>query len=295
MATDIRPQHFIYRMAPASWRPYLMLARVDRPVGTWLLLWPCLWSITLGSKLDAAPSEFIIKIAALFCLGAVLMRAAGCVINDLWDQDIDKQVARTQARPLASGALSRKQALVFLAALLVFSLGILLQMNFLTICLGVSSMALVIAYPVMKRITWWPQLFLGLTFNWGALMGYAAMTGRIDLPAVFLYVGGIFWTLAYDTIYAHQDIEDDIAIGVKSSAIRLGRYNRFAITVFFALAAALLAMASGVSAFHPLVLAGVLHICWQLHTWKEHDAASSLRVFKSNIYLGGIFWLLFLP
>ena len=222
------------------------------------------------------------------------MRSAGCVINDLWDQDIDAKVTRTKTRPLASGTLSRRRAIIFLGILLLLSLGILLQMNQLTITLGLCSIILVVLYPVMKRITWWPQLFLGFTFNWGALMGYSALTGSTDSAALLLYTAGIFWTLAYDTIYAHQDIEDDRMIGVKSTALRLKDLSRPFIMICFALSIALIALAADVSAAHPFIWLALFHVAWQLRIWKEHDAQSALRAFKSNILLGAIFFLAFM-
>ena len=200
--SDIKRTHFVYSKTPPGWHPYLMLARVDRPTGIWLLLLPCLWALVLS---DDSVIGIDLGLLTIFTLGAILLRSAGCVINDLWDDKLDAEVARTQGRPLPAGLLSRRQALLFLCALLAAGLCLLLLLGPLAISLGLAAMPLVIVYPLMKRLTWWPQLFLGLTFNWGALVGWAAATGAIAPAAVLLYVGGMFWTLAYDTIYAHQE------------------------------------------------------------------------------------------
>ena len=199
--------------------PYAKLVRLDRPAGVYLLAWPCLWSIALAAPPGCPPDPYL---SSLFCAGAFLLRGAGCTVNDLWDRDIDKLVARTRNRPIASGAVSPTAALVFLVAQLGAGAGILLQLNDFSKALGASSLALVAAYPAMKRLTNWPQAFLGLTFNWGALLGYAAVHGTLN-PAVCapLYASGVFWTLLYDTVYAHQDKDDDKKIGVKSTALHL--------------------------------------------------------------------------
>ncbi|KAK3039499.1 hypothetical protein RJ639_028081, partial [Escallonia herrerae] len=196
---------------PKKARPYAHLARLDKPIGTWLLAWPCMWSITLASSPGNLPN---IKMLMLFGCGALLLRGAGCTINDLLDQDIDKQVERTKLRPVASGALTPFKGICFLGFQLLLGLGILLQLNNYSRILGASSLLLVFSYPLMKRLTFWPQAYLGLTFNWGALLGWAAVKGNLD-PAVVLplYLSGVFWTLVYDTIYAHQDKEDDLKVG----------------------------------------------------------------------------------
>ncbi len=228
--TDIRKLPWIERF-PANMRPFLYVMRLDRPVGIWLLLLPAVWSIVLAGHGGE------IKIISLFVLGAIVMRGAGCVINDLWDKDLDQQVERTRTRPLASGVLKIKHALVFLGGLLSLGLVILLQMNGLTIGLGIVSLGFVILYPLMKRITWWPQAFLGLTFNFGALMGWSAVTGTLSFPAVLLYIGGFFWTLGYDTVYAHQDTDDDALIGIKSTARLFGTHSKLWIGGFYVLCA----------------------------------------------------------
>ncbi|KAG7274717.1 hypothetical protein CRUP_021158 [Coryphaenoides rupestris] len=203
--------------APASVRPYLRLMRADKPIGTWLLYLPCTWSIALAAEPGCLPH---LGMLTLFGAGAVLMRGAGCTINDMWDKDFDRKVSRTATRPIAAGDLSQMQALVFLGGQLSLALGVLLCLNYYSIALGAASLCLVVTYPLMKRVTYWPQLVLGLTFNWGALLGWSAITGSCDWSVCLpLYFSGVMWTLIYDTIYAHQDKEDDIKIGLKSTAL----------------------------------------------------------------------------
>ncbi|XP_077247109.1 polyprenyltransferase 1 isoform X2 [Tasmannia lanceolata] len=205
---------------PQSARPYARLARLDRPIGTWLLAWPCMWSITLAAAPGSLPD---LKMLSLFGCGALLLRGAGCTVNDLLDRDIDTKVERTKSRPVASGVLTPFQGLSFLGFQLLLGLGILLQLNNYSRVLGASSLLLVFSYPLMKRLTFWPQAYLGLTFNWGALLGWSAVKGSLDPAIVFpLYISGVCWTLVYDTIYAHQDKEDDLKVGVKSTALRFG-------------------------------------------------------------------------
>jgi 4-hydroxybenzoate polyprenyltransferase len=277
--TDIKREGWIQKALPPFFRPFATLARLDRPIGVWLLLLPGWWSIVMaaGGVTDMNGREW--AVFALFAIGAIVMRAAGCVINDLWDRNLDRQVERTRLRPLASGEVSVKQALVFLCILLGVGFLILLQMNFFTIVLGVLSLPLIAAYPVMKRFTWWPQLFLGIVFNFGALMGWSAVTGFIEPPALYLYLGAIFWTLGYDTIYAHQDKEDDALVGIKSTALLFGANSKKYVSGFFIAAWALIFFASGYNIF--LVL-GALHMLGQMKAWNPDDAKSSLRVFKSN-------------
>lgn len=200
--------------------PYAQLMRLDKPIGTYLLYWPCAWSIGLSSTAGSWPDFYML---GLFATGAIIMRGAGCTINDLWDKDIDGKVERTKSRPLVSGKIQHMDAIYFLAGQLALGLLVLVELNTNAILLGVSSVALVIAYPLMKRITYWPQLVLGMTFNWGALLGWCATQGSVDCSACLpLYLSGICWTIVYDTIYAHQDKKDDLAIGVKSTALRFG-------------------------------------------------------------------------
>jgi 4-hydroxybenzoate polyprenyltransferase len=292
-ASDQRPGHWSFRVAPESWHPYLLLMRFDRPIGVWLLLWPGWWAITLAAVAEGrSPS---LTLLLLFALGAVLMRGAGCVINDLWDRDIDSKVARTAARPLASGRVRVRQALLFLAALLGASLLILLQLTPTAIWLGVASLALVVAYPFMKRVTYWPQAFLGLTFNWGALMGWVAVTDGLSWPALLLYLGGLCWTLGYDTIYAYQDREDDALIGIKSSALKLGERPRPWLYGFYGLglasiAAAALAVGAG-WLFWLGWLAALVQALWQVATLDLLQPRVCLRRFQSNRYLGLLIWL----
>jgi 4-hydroxybenzoate polyprenyltransferase len=288
-APDIQAGDWIDRRVPEGIRPYLRLARVDRPIGTWLLLFPGWWSLALAAAPGALPDGYVM---VLFAIGALVMRGAGCTINDIVDRDFDRQVARTATRPLASRRLSLKQALVFLALQLGIGFIILLQLEPLAIKLGVLSLLLVIAYPFMKRITWWPQAFLGLTFNWGALMGYAAVTDALAWPPVLLYAAGIFWTLFYDTIYAHQDKEDDALIGVKSTARYFGERTRTWLAGF-AIATILLLMAvvssAGLGWAAKLGVIGVaLHLGWQAALCNFDDPKDCLRKFRSNRFIGWI-------
>ena len=290
-ASDIRADHWVLRLAPARVRPYLRLARLDRPIGTWLLLFPGWWAIALGDAVaNAAPSWLLY---AYFGVGAMLMRGAGCVINDMLDRDIDGKVARTALRPLPSGEVSLRQAGFFLLGLLLVSFAILLQMNGLTILLGCASLLLVFPYPLMKRITYWPQAWLGLTFNWGALIGFTAATGSFGWPALLLYLGGIAWTLGYDTIYAHQDKEDDALIGVKSLALRLGQNSKPWLAVFFALALALFGAAGWAAGltwpFWIGLAATGAQFAWQVVDVDLDAPVNCLAKFKSNRLAG---WLL---
>ena len=271
--------------------PYAKLVRLDRPAGVYLLAWPCLWSIALAAPPGCPPDPYL---SSLFCAGAFLLRGAGCTVNDLWDRDIDKLVARTRNRPIASGAVSPTAALVFLAAQLGAGAGILLQLNDFSKALGASSLALVAAYPAMKRLTHWPQAFLGLTFNWGALLGYAAVHGTLN-PAVCapLYASGVFWTLLYDTVYAHQDKDDDKKIGVKSTALRLqemagGRAEdtKKYLAAFGAASTAGLCAAghaAGVGpAFYLGVSASAAHLAWQVRDVNLDDGEDCAAKFRSN-------------
>jgi len=289
-ASDIRSDHWSLRLAPAAARPYLRLIRFDRPIGTWLLLFPCWWSLALAAAADGRWPDW--RLMLLFAVGALVMRGAGCTANDLADRDYDAKVARTAMRPIPSGQISPRQALAFLALELLAGLLVLVQLNGFAILLGVAALPLVFAYPFMKRFTYWPQAWLGLTFNWGALLGWAAATGGLAWPPVLLYGAGILWTLGYDTIYAHQDKEDDALIGVKSSALRLGERTRPWLAGFYAGAAALLA-AAGLAAGlgWPFLLAVALvagHFAWQLAGLDTEDPADCLMRFKSNRFVGWI-------
>jgi 4-hydroxybenzoate polyprenyltransferase len=292
MHTDIQDQATIFQKTPASWHPFIKIARLDRPIGTWLLLFPALWGLTLAS--GGVFKAALFYYGFLFALGAVLMRSAGCIVNDIWDRDLDGAVERTRLRPLPAGQMSVKKALGFLSSLLFASLLILIEFNWTTIWLGVISLALVAAYPLMKRITWWPQLFLGLTFNWGALMGWAAVHDSIGLPAVLMYIGGVFWTLGYDTIYAFQDKEDDALAGIKSTARLFGDKSRIAVAACYALALlffAAAALAGGVNA--ALIILPAAHAAWQLLAWDMTRPDSALRIFRSNRIFGWLMLLLY--
>jgi 4-hydroxybenzoate polyprenyltransferase len=286
---DALPLHWADRLLPQSIRPYARLARLERPIGWWLLLLPGWWAISLA-QLGKGGGLPDLRLLALFLIGAVIMRAAGCTFNDIVDRDFDARVMRTSRRPIASGQVSVGAAFIFLAALLGGGLIILLQLNAVSIALGALSLALVAIYPFMKRFTYWPQLFLGLAFNWGALLGFAAVSGRIGAAAISLYAGGVFWTLAYDTIYAHQDKEDDALIGVKSTALKLGRETRPWVAAFFLLALAFVDLAgilAGASIiFHLAMVAAALHAAWQMSRLNIDDPENCLRLFRSNRELG---------
>jgi 4-hydroxybenzoate polyprenyltransferase len=284
--TDIPSDGWIDRRMPEWSRPYLRLARFDRPTGIWLLLLPCWWAIALGS----AGSAQGLGLAVLFGIGAVVMRGAGCTLNDILDRDLDAQVERTRNRPLPSGEIGLFGAILFLAFQLAIGLVILIQLNRLSIALGVLSLALVASYPLMKRITWWPQAFLGLTFNWGALMGWTAATGRIGWSSIVLYAAGFFWTLVYDTIYAHQDARDDATAGIKSTARRLGRFSKPWLFLFALLTVALLLLAgqsAGLGMAYGIMLIPVmLHLVWLLALWNPADPRDCLRRFQAGRWTG---------
>ena len=291
---DINLSHLLFAKTPSDWHPYIKLARLDRPTGTWLLLFPCWWSIVLAEKGIFHTNPLYLL---LFAIGALLMRSAGCIVNDLWDQKFDAAVERTKTRPLVSGEISQKNALAFLGALLGLSFLILLTLGSTAVVLGVLSLTLVGIYPLMKRVTWWPQLFLGFTFNWGALMGWAAVTGGLDAPAFMLYVGGIFWTLAYDTIYARQDMEDDARIGIRSTALLFGDKSPKLVALFMALAILLFLFSKLTSTPSPFIILFLLpvaaHAIWQMRTWDMENPQSCLRVFKSNQAFGWLVLLFF--
>ncbi|MBC6983091.1 4-hydroxybenzoate octaprenyltransferase [Caulobacter sp. 17J80-11] len=285
---DARPANWVDRHAPERLKPWLKLGRFDRPIGIWLLMLPGWQGIALAAAEHGRIMDWRawLPLMLAFAVGAALMRAAGCAYNDIVDRDFDAKVARTADRPIPSGRISVKQAWAFVAGCCLLSLLILLALNPFTIALGVGSLLLVAGYPFMKRITWWPQAWLGLTFNWGALMGYAAMTGELTLPALLLYASGIFWTLGYDTIYALQDIEDDALVGVKSTARRLGRAAPQGILAFYMLAS-LLAVSVWLPArlgplFFPPFALFAMHLSNQVRRLKLDDPALALKLFKSN-------------
>ena len=278
---DAAHDNWVDRFAPLRLRPWLKLGRFDRPAGVWLLMLPGWQGVALGDGLAGRWPD--LRLLALIALGAVAMRAAGCAYNDIVDREVDARVARTADRPVASGRIPVKGAWGFLVGLSLLALCVLLSLRPAAIALGVASLGLVAAYPFMKRITWWPQAWLGLTFNWGALLGFAAATGRLGWPALVLYASGVFWTLGYDTVYALQDLEDDALAGVKSSARRLGAEVRRGVAVFYALAIALAFAVVWGHAWSSLLAAGFMaHLSWQLRRLRPDDPALALRLFKSN-------------
>jgi 4-hydroxybenzoate polyprenyltransferase len=287
LRTDIRAGDWVDRLAPLTLRPYIRLARLDRPIGTWLLLFPCWWGIALAA--DGWPDWWLI---ALFGIGAVVMRGAGCTFNDIVDRDFDARVERTRVRPIPSGAVTIKAAIAFLVLQLAIGAAILFSLNWLSVALGFFVILLIATYPFMKRITYWPQFFLGLNFNWGALMGWTAARGDLHAPALWLYVGGIAWTLGYDTIYAHQDKDDDMLIGVKSSALALGSMTRPFLFLFYAAAVVLWAVAgesAGLGWIYRIALVcAALQLFWQ--AWKVDTSSQPdcSQKFRSNRWTGWI-------
>jgi 4-hydroxybenzoate polyprenyltransferase len=271
-------------VAPAWARPYLRLARLDRPIGSWLLLMPCWWSVGLAAV--HAGSQVNLWHVLLFFVGAFAMRGAGCTWNDIVDRDLDARVERTRSRPIPSGQVTVAAAAAFLALQALVGLAVLLQFNRFTIYVGFASLAVVAIYPFMKRITYWPQIVLGLAFSWGALMGWPATFARLDLPALLLYAGAISWVIGYDTIYAHQDREDDALIGIKSTALLFRERTKPMLALFYALAAALIALAgwsAGAGLLFSLgLLAFATHLAWQIARLDVDDPIDCLVVFKSN-------------
>ncbi|MBO0765378.1 MAG: 4-hydroxybenzoate octaprenyltransferase [Hyphomicrobiaceae bacterium] len=289
---DAPPGNWVDRIAPAAAKPYLRLARFDRPIGAWLLLFPAWWSQALAELSLGRPYPNLWYMA-LFLVGAFVMRGAGCTYNDIVDRDYDARVARTAARPIPSGQVSARQSLAFLIGLGLTGLMVLVQFNWFTVGLGAASLLLIAVYPFAKRYTFWPQAVLGLTFKWGALVGWAAVTGAVALPALVLYLGSVLWTIGYDTIYAHQDKEDDILVGVKSTALKFGAATQRWLAAFYAGAvvvwgaAGLLAGAHGCFLLVLALLAAQL--AWQIATLDIDDPANCLTRFRSNRLVG---WLL---
>lgn len=271
--------------APVWMRPYLRLSRFDRPIGWWLLLMPCWWSAALAAGI-ARDLHSLPLVIVLFLIGAMVMRGAGCTWNDITDRKLDAKVERTRSRPIPAGQVSVAQAAAFLVLQALVGLAVLLQFNRFAIWTGIASLVIVAVYPFMKRITYWPQVTLGLAFSWGALMGFAVILGRIDATALVLYAGSIAWVIAYDTIYAHQDTEDDILVGIKSTALLFGEQTQLALTIFYSLAVALIGVAlwlGGSGWFAWIGLAAfAAHLVWQVRTIRIDDSALCLRLFKSN-------------
>jgi 4-hydroxybenzoate polyprenyltransferase len=286
--SDIRQGDWVTRYLPARIQPYARLARLDRPIGTWLLLFPGWWGIALASERWPAPALML-----LFAVGAVVMRGAGCTLNDIADRHYDAQVARTRLRPLPSGAVSVGQAAVFLLAQVAAGALVLFSLNRTSVLFGSAVLVLIATYPFMKRVTYWPQVFLGLNFNWGALIGWTAVTGALSWPPILLYFGGVFWTIGYDTIYAHQDKDDDIRIGIKSSAIALGSHTRPWLFVFYATALLLWAAAGLVAGLGAMFWVGLaaeaVQLGWQAARVEIRDPVDCLAKFRSNRIVG---WLM---
>lgn len=286
---DAQRGNWVDQSAPEWLKPYARLARWDRPIGFWLLFWPCAFGLALATL--AEPTRgFDVMALILFFIGSVAMRGAGCTFNDIVDTDIDMKVARTRSRPIPSGQVTKRQAALFLIGQALVGLVVLLQFNGTTVLLGVASLILVAIYPFMKRITWWPQLFLGLAFNWGALVGWTSQTGALSLAPLLLYAGSILWTIGYDTIYALQDVEDDALIGVRSTARLFGRRARLIVALFYVATLALWIAAGLAAGGHWPFLAGMLVpagvLAWQVRTLDMRDPDNALVRFKANHWVG---------
>ncbi|KAK3103236.1 hypothetical protein FSP39_017732 [Pinctada imbricata] len=278
--------------SPPVLQPYLRLIRFDKPIGTWLLYWPCTWSIALASTAGHFPSLYLLT---LFGMGSFFMRGAGCIINDMWDRDFDKKVERTKLRPLASGELSMFQGVMCLGTMLSVSLAILLQLNWYSIYLGAASMGLVITYPLAKRFTYWPQALLGLTFNYGAMLGWTAVSGSLDPAILPLYASGFCWTMIYDTIYAHQDKYDDMLIGVKSTALKFGDDTKKWLSGFgIVMVSGLVSTGVMCDQTWPYYLGVTItasHLAHQIYTVDLDNADDCARKFRSNTQLGLVMFL----
>ncbi|HTJ57363.1 MAG TPA: 4-hydroxybenzoate octaprenyltransferase [Devosiaceae bacterium] len=289
IVADASRGNWVDNFAPDWLKPYARLARWDRPIGFWLLFWPCAYGLALAAVANPLQG-FDWRALLLMFVGSVLMRGAGCTFNDIVDRDIDDKVARTRSRPIPSGQVTTRRAAAFLVLQALLGLLVLIQFNALTIGLGVGSLALVAIYPFMKRITWWPQLFLGLAFSWGALVGWTSQTGRIDLPAVILYLGCILWVIGYDTIYALQDIEDDALIGVRSTARLFGARTRQIVALFYGGTVILWWIAGCFAGGFILFTAGLVCVAailaWQLITLNPNEPGNSLVRFKANHMTG---------
>ena len=277
--------NWVDTLAPSWARPYLRLARADRPIGAWLLLLPCWWSAGLAAIGTGRPYPDPWHVA-LFFVGAFVMRGAGCTWNDILDRDLDARVARTRSRPIPSGQVSVKAAAAFLVAQALVGLLVLLQFNRFTILVGIASLGVVAIYPLMKRVIWWPQIILGFAFSWGALMGWAAVFSRLDAAALLLYAGSIAWVIGYDTIYAHQDREDDALVGVKSTARLFGARTRLALVGFYTVAVLLIGLSGAAAGAGPVFVVGCIlfgaHLGWQIDRLDIADPDLCLRLFKLN-------------
>jgi 4-hydroxybenzoate polyprenyltransferase len=277
--------NWVDTLAPSWARPYLRLARADRPIGAWLLLLPCWWSAGLAAIGTGRPYPDLWHVA-LFFVGAFVMRGAGCTWNDILDRDLDAKVARTRSRPIPSGQVSVKAAAAFLVAQALVGLLVLLQFNRFTVLTGIASLGVVAIYPLMKRIIWWPQIILGFAFSWGALMGWAAVFSRLDAAALLLYAGAVAWVIGYDTIYAHQDREDDALVGVKSTARLFGARTRLALVGFYTVAVLLIGLSGAAAGAGPVFVVGCIlfgaHLGWQVDRLDIDDPDLCLKLFKSN-------------
>lgn len=291
---DAGPGNWVDRYAPSASVPYLRLARFDRPIGSWLLLFPCWWSLALAELYRGRPYPNLWYLG-LFFVGAFVMRGAGCTYNDVVDRNYDGQVARTALRPIPSGAVSVRNALLWAGFLSLIGLAVLLQFNWFTVWLGLGSLVLIAIYPFMKRFTNWPQLVLGLTFKWGALVGWAAIFSTLDTAAIVLYVGCVAWTIGYDTIYAHQDKEDDALLGLRSTALRFGDQTQNWVGGFYGIAVVLWGIAGFLANAHLIFFLAValvsLQLSWQVSTLETANPANCLRRFRSNKDVG---WAIFL-
>jgi 4-hydroxybenzoate polyprenyltransferase len=292
--SDAEADNWVDRLAPAKWRPYLRLGRFDRPIGIWLLLFPCWWSQTLAevTRHEPYPNAGLLL---LFAAGATAMRAAGCAYNDYVDRDIDAMVSRTANRPIPSGQITPEQALIFVAVASLAGLVVLLRLNTYAIYLGLASLAIVAVYPFAKRFVSYPQLVLGLAFNWGALVGWAAVKGSLGLPAIVLYFGCMLWAVGYDTIYAHQDKEDDALLGLGSTALLFGENTVSYVGGLYLGAVTLWLIAGALAGAHLAYFLAVvlvfLQMTWQVTTLDTQDPANCLRRFKSNRDVGAAVFL----
>ncbi len=294
---DARTGNWVDRYFPPALKPYARVARWDRPIGFWLLFWPCAYALAMAAMANPARGLDGVALVLMF-VGAIAMRGAGCTLNDIVDADLDARVERTRSRPIPAGDLTRRNAAIFLVLQALVGLVILLQFNWLTVGLGALSLVLVAIYPFMKRVTWWPQLFLGLAFSWGALVGWTSQAGSLSLAPLLLYAGSVLWVIGYDTIYALQDIEDDAMVGIKSTARLFGARAQPLIGLFYAgalacwLAAGLLA--GGGLVFVALLALPAAILAWQVLTLDPRSPAGALLRFKANGWAGLALSLAFL-
>ncbi len=286
---DASRQNWVDKYAPEDVQPYFKLSRIDRPIGTWLLLFPCWWALAMTAGSEQLPNFLHLL---LFAIGAFVMRGAGCTLNDIADRDFDGEVERTRKRPIPSGQVTVLQAFIWLGTQCLIGLLVLLQFNNFAILVGACSLVLVAIYPFAKRFTYWPQFFLGLAFNYGALLGWAVTTESITPAAASLYLAGILWTLGYDTIYAHQDKEDDILIGVKSTALKFGEQTISWMITFYSFTLFFIILSGFWMNMSPLFYVGMagaaVHLLWQVKSLDIHDGDKCLALFKSNKSFGAI-------